>query len=320
MRRLLLFFFCLLALGFIPGARSQENKDFKHFISHNMISSLLNLKCVNYFYFSRKYLGQCTSTVNSLTKIMDYYHPLLSNPGGVLFLNKLTALWENEQTHIYFSSLLESVESLHQGLLKEFNLWEFTLGFWKDKDSALEVLAVMFQDTSEDNAQLHFLEMFYSDSTSYERFFVFKKVLSFFNSSFLREQEYQIELYPKDLGYTTKQLGFSLYYFYVNTYLTLKIKENTFAKVMPLLLSSLYKFHRITNSYGRWLTSPKKIDLEKHRYSLTSLFSTYLGAHWISNQCQEMDSLESFLKKFAASPKLYLKLLFYRQTSGQESD
>ncbi len=309
-------FFFILFLGplLITGAFSQEetNTDVKHWTSHQMMKAILKNRCTQYLAWDYKAIYQCYRTANALTKKLDYYHPEIDSLNGVFFVNELTTLWRNPKVQNYLLELRENLELLQRQLLKNFDLYQFTLEYFGNKQKAVEILAVMFQDTSGLMAPLTYLE-FFGIEGDYDNY---SQVLTLLQTDKLAEFRNKLKIYPEDSKLNIESAGPTLYYFYINAHLSYLIKDFAFAKLLPATLSALYKIEKISGNWA-WFIDPTQIDYEENKYRVNAVYTAYYASHWISAELTSIEPMKIFTKKFSKSPRGYMSQLFTQLWDNQ---
>ena len=192
------------------------------------------------------------------------------------------------------------------------NLWSLALSHFGSKYKAAQVMATLFQDTS--NQRLHIGYLYLSREL--------KKTATFQNNQELLERlletismildyrpnDYQTIFYPRELK---EELNRNIYHFYVPLYLSMKLKRQRYpdkiAVMAPFMMTISYEFITYGKGADNLYSDPLIIT---RAGTLKDIFGGYCGANYgvfsnnFSRNFQEM----SFL--FSRSTALAISELF----------
>ena len=286
------------------------------------LTSLIKLRCKRYMGPSR---SQCKSVINKLMKVMDFKITTIPNEEEgkwkmkgfffIAFKEKLIKLLNLPTITLYLDTLDGFISNLSFGGDSDFNLWDFTLKFFKnDKVKANMVLAVLFQDTTYAQSHIEYIYKFKIDGNKYFRKSLETLPLILNNIAELQERDgfnYNKYFFPKEI--IDANINSSMYHFYVPRYLSYALQKqglNSFQSSWgPFFLTLTYEMITISSDKKNIIFDPARLDPEKHQYKLKDIYSAYLATFKEENKFK-LKSYDKFTNSFAVSLQEGVSSLF----------
>ena len=313
MKKVLLSIFSLL---FVYSASGQSNAapGLESADKFSLLSSLISRRCE--YYLPKAKLTACKASVSQMVTILDtdVIIPNLTSYVFVTFKNDYLQLLSSEVTSKYLTSLQIEMNDYLLGLTPNFNLWNFTLGFYKQTEMAAKTIAILFQDTS--LAKLHLLYLEKARIKGNASFVINKDLLgktidtmNFMFDYTKSRRDFQPLFYPLSLK---GKLNRAIYHFYVPMYLSMRLKNLGAPKDMAftasLLLNLTYEFITTTSDYRYLLVDPEKLDHREHAWKITDIYAGYLGSS-MGTQKIASKELQFFMNSFDVSTKSAVKAM-----------
>lgn len=233
-------------------------------ISSMALHRLVTTRCERYLPWPES--RRCDSNVWDMIDVLDMDMHILRSKDVpaynlVVFKQKLVELLRLPSTGVYLQTLAQQWQDSQRGSDHRFNLWDFTVNHLGKADSALELLAVLFQDTTLPPSHLEFLARENIPATPH-----FLSNLGHLNQLIemmaqLRETRpelYKQRVYPPQLG---GQLNSNFYHLYVPWYVAKSLQRRGLsardAAVPPFMLAATYEFITSGSDYRYLLSDPK---------------------------------------------------------------
>ncbi len=305
MKNALMFLFAVIFTLNLQAA-PQESKRVNgllRFVAHNAamrnyaLYTLIANRCNRYMnYFDQL---SCQEAVKHKIRILDYdiilsnnknllpIEPKTWNPKSFVFVafkNDFLKLLGETKTTVYLQDLQEQLSKFMTHELSDLNIWSLTLGHYKTKFKAAQVMAVLFQDTSIMKLHLAYLDR--ADIKGNTAFNANKVLLSRVINTInlvldLSEAHYQELFYPRELQ---SHLNRNIYHFYVPLYLAMALREEgfspRFAYTAPLMMTLTYEFITSANDGRYFLKDPISLDEGREQSKIRDIFGGYCGANF----------------------------------------
>lgn len=196
---------------------------------------------------------------------------------------------------------------------RPFDLFKYTLKFAKKRDTAIQWIAILFQDTTFSRVQVQYLEDLAHDglldSDELQTKEAMKEIAIMLEPKNLVKENFQtwLKLYPSIEGNDLNSyLNSSFYHFYPMALLASHLKQNYLTKkyafLIPFTLNSDYEFQTLDPDRWPWRhPAPFKLTSNldwKMRDIYTGLVASLYGA----NREDLTPSFEIFKNRFAANP------------------
>jgi len=294
MKTIILTLSLLLASSSFAQAPAKRSNGLVRFIVENAyirnlgLQSVMNARCKTYFnYFEGLY---CQEIVGYMMGHLDIDMIIPENksmwrPSAFVFTafkSDFVTILGSPQTSAF---LRKANEELSQHLAygdSDANLWELALSNYGDKYKAAQIMATLFQDTS--NQRLHIGYLYLSKSIKKTQTFLRNKELLERLLTTIgmildhREDEYQKIFYPRELK---EELNRNIYHFYVPLYLSMKLKKmrvnNKFAVMAPFMMTLSYEFITYGRGADNLYSDPLVIRREG---TVKDIFGGYCGANY----------------------------------------
>lgn len=248
---------------------------------------------VCYRYAPLRYLPFCDEISSVGASILDLH---LGPYSQTAFAHEFHELSRHQEVlSSYLSGLTEGLNLAVQ-TRQSMNLWDWTLGFFNgDANSALQMIAIMYQDVS--GFASYNVQPFIGGSD--ELMQKFDTSISLIQSARLEKAsdgQKILAVYPNFIKASSK----SLYHFYVMAYLAKsiaanKLIPNEWALLIPMELEMFYEF--VYNKNGR----------KDQKAQVRDLYLTYAGASWgLSNQEKILTEDEFSYRFEALGPRAFL--------------
>ncbi len=282
------------------------------------LNTLLTYRCGQYFDILSPVKTQlCSASAYSMIDYLDYKTVQVIENNKiyrfkVIFTNQLKSLINNPIVQKYLSSLavdLSEAMKFHE----PFDLYQYTLKYAKDRDSAILWLGILFQDTTFSRVQVQYLEDLDSNRklSHKERQIkeLMKEIAIMLEPKNLVKEDYQkwLKLYPDLKGNDLNSyLNPSFYHFYPIALMATHLRQNSWSKgyaaLLPFALNSDYEFQTLDPDNWPWRhPAPFEVtsNLEwKMRDIYTGLVASLFGA----NKESLTPAFLTFKTKFAANP------------------
>lgn len=246
----------------------------------------------------QKYLklpsNQCANALSSMTNKIDFDVKFIMNTEHfpwkmehfifLAFKKELMSTLDQEATLLYLEALKAQVDEILPNRPDYFNLWSFTLSFFKnDVDRSLQMIAILFQDIS--YAKMHLAFIASMNKRHSNIFQMNLDLLDHIIQQIITVQEYmpksfQKYFYPKEIK---AELNSGFYHFYVMGYLAKGLQKTYSTKVaknVPILLSITYEFVSNFNSVKYLVEDPKTYTQKDHTHSHKDIYAAYLGVNY----------------------------------------
>lgn len=282
------------------------------------LQSVMNARCKTYFnYFDSL---ACQETVGYMMRHLDIDMIIPSSksmwrPSSFVFAafkNDFLEILNSPTTTPFLRKANEALSQYVGQSQGEANLWDMALKYFGTKYKAAQVMATLFQDTS--NQRLHIGYLYLSTDIRKSHLFLenqelLERLLSTIGMILdHREDEYQKIFYPRELK---EELNRNIYHFYVPLYLSMKLKRirvsDKFAVIAPFMMTISYEFV----TYGRGANNLYSDPLIITRSgTLKDIFGGYCGANYGVFGNNFSRSFSELTRNFTRSTHLAIHELF----------
>lgn len=200
----------------------------------------------------------------------------------VAFKNNLIEQLSAPETTAYLKQLQIELNKYLTRETEEFNLWNNTLKFFHSTEKSAQVIATLFQDTSQSMLHVNYLERariegkhnFKQNKESLRATIeILNMVLEYQENNHLKL------LYPADMK---ESLNKNLYHFYVPYYLSMALEKSSVNKSMayvaPMLMTLTYEFITASSDYRYVYKDPETLDPSQHGWKIKDILAGHLGA------------------------------------------
>lgn len=236
MRQLILVFLFLIC-GALVNAKAplqflkeQIKSDTR--IQKKTLSLALQQRCIKYFsdldQNSAQTILECRKEVHSFINVLDI--TVIPGPATVAYATELVKLMNQVSTHY---ALMELESELQLSEAKPFQLYQTLFQLFKNDQKVVQFLAVLFQDTTQQPAHIHYLQNL-EDSKSklfLSNLTLLKKVHNMFvDLQRTRTWKKDYQIYPLSIEQSDLKISSTQYHFYVISYATLKMAKEVRSK------------------------------------------------------------------------------------------
>ena len=277
---LILFFFNTKASSFQELKLKARNSTF---LTNQAFRSGVIRRCKHYNIANR---GDCNFAGKSLIKVLDVENILIDKEFNkyqtVAFRKKLKELSQTRESGSYLYLLKNELKLVPD---VDFNLWSFTLDFFKDKNKAIEHIAILFQDilSFETAPQLIYLESIKTNPAFINEL---KVVLDLINRKIRKYSDRTSLLYPKKVWNDFDGSETNLFYhFYVISYLSNELFKETKSEELsffiPFSFNYIYELILLSWKTSEVLYDPKVFDSEEN---IKDIYMAYIAANFFLNR------------------------------------
>lgn len=293
------------------------------------LNTLLTYRCSQYFLPSSPREAQrCSLAAQSMIEHLDYRTVQVINDNKIyrfkiIFSSTLRRLIKKHSVQHYLLALaqdLKKVMKTHQS----FDLYRYTLAHAKQREVALEWLAILFQDTTFSRVQVTYLEELASQGLlSQEEIRTkenMKDIALMLDPKNLEKHKFQtwLKLYPTlQSNELSSYLNPSFYHFYPMALVASRLKSDPktarFAFLIPFALNSDYEFQTLDSERWPWKhPAPFKItpNLE---WKMRDLYTGLVGSLFGAGREDLTPAFPLFATKFAADPFMTMQNWAYRK-------
>jgi hypothetical protein len=252
-----------------------------------LIFSLIAKRCKRYLPVEDHF--DCKEAVSLMLGELDtdILFPETENavaPGSFLFvafkqllINSLSDL----KTQQYLEKINADINGYLTGEIRQFNLWNSSVQFFKSKKLAARAIAVLFQDTT--HARLH---LAYLEKAKIRTGAQFESNKNLLNQTIdqlstlmdLQDQKYIQLFYPDGVK---SPINRNFYHFYVPFFLGQQLAESgvsaRMSTIAPLLMTLTYEFVTSADDYRYVFADPETIN-KSENWKLKDIFAGYQGS------------------------------------------
>lgn len=287
-------------------------------IRNKAIEEILTHRCHRYLFYSN-IKNSCRKATQLLIEVLDNKNFLIADAfdpnqnkasiNPVSFSLELRKLSKNPKVYSYLRAINSSLPSAYEN----FNFWTLTVEYAGSFEAAIEWLAVLFQDTSQEMIQVHYLESLpeYTNNKVLQavRLELEKAIynLQIENHKVRPSQKNKRSFLPPFKTNIHENVTSGYYHFYVSSYLAIKLKEkgisDELSAFIPFLFNYLYEIFTIPDFYSAVLVEPKNIQ-EKHK--IKEIYMGYLGAKFALNPLNKTFDFKDFSILLIQDPKVLI--------------
>lgn len=282
------------------------------------LNTLLTYRCNQYYFWDQPLEFQlCSASAQMMIDSLDYKTVQVINDNKIyrfkiIFSKTLRSLVKNRTVQTYLRSLAIDLKKA-KNLRKPFDLYQYTLKYAKTKDTAIQWLAILFQDTTFSQVQVTYLEELAAQGNLNKEELQakesMKEIATLLEPKELSKQNFQgwLKLYPTLPGNNfSSYLNASFYHFYPMALLANILSKNKLTKnyafLIPFVLNSDYEFQTLDSDRWPWMhPAPFKITPSLD-WKMRDLYTGLVGSLYGANREELTPPLKSFTKSFAAYP------------------
>lgn len=292
----IILFFSLLAASSSSFAQNNESRinglirmaAESKFARNMALQSLMNTRCRTYFnYFDAL---ACQEAVGQMMAHLDIdmivpQTKSMWRPSAFVFAafkNDFLEILNTPQTANFLKAANQQLSQFMGNPSHNANLWSLALTHYGSKLKAAQVMATLFQDTS--NQRLHIGYLYLSkDLRKSQTFQANQELLERLLDTVTmildyRPDDYQTIFYPRELK---EELNRNIYHFYVPLYLSMKLKQqrytNKIAVMAPFMMTISYEFITYGKGADNLYSDPLIITRQG---TLKDIFGGYCGANY----------------------------------------
>jgi len=249
------------------------------FLTNQAFRSGVIRRCKHYKIAKRH---DCNTAGENLMETLDIENILVDKDFNkyqtVTFRKKLKELSNKTESGSYLYILKNELKLIPDAT---FNLWDFTLGFFKNKNKAIEHIAILFQDilSFETAPQLIYLESIKANPAFINELRV---VLDLINQKIRKYSDRTSFLYPEKIWNDFDGSETNLFYhFYVISYLSNKLFEETKSEELsffiPFSFNYIYELILLSWKTSEVFYDPKVFDSEEN---IKDIYMAYIAANF----------------------------------------
>jgi hypothetical protein len=308
-----IFLALILTLSFTTSAFSQV------MTTRFGLQMVIKDRCGRYLKSADKDL--CKKSVDAILEELDFDVKILDEASKsfvfMAFQKNLVKILSQSQTHDFLKGYqAELTKYLLNHTLSPVNLWDYSVKFYSSEEKALEVIAALFQDTSERKLHLAYIH----GTRDYQ------------NESFQKNADYlglvidtmdQVQksgngeidgllFYPK--GFQENR-NVNMYHFYIPAYLTSRLMKMNrgarSARLGPLMMSVTYEFVTAGKDKEFLFDDPQKIDgsTAAGLWKITDIYGGYSGGLFGLKLPSQVKDFQSVKTSFTRSSQAGMELL-----------
>ncbi len=287
------------------------------------LNTLLTYRCGQYFYPLHPMKAQmCSASASSMIDFMDYKTVQVIEDNKIyrfkiIFTNKLKSLINKPEVYNYLSLLATDLEQAMK-FREPFDLYQYTLKFAKDRDTAILWLAILFQDTTFSRVQVTYLEELEAkgklSAKEKEVKELMKEIAIMLEPKKLAREGFQtwLKLYPKIKGNDfNTYFNSSFYHFYPIALMASHLRQNAFTKryafLVPFILNSDYEFQTLDSKNWPWRHPAPFTITSNLEWKMTDLYTGLAASLYGAKKETLTPSFTSFKTQFAANPYKTMK-------------
>jgi hypothetical protein len=313
--------------SFLKGENSSLGSRFIKLLAENratrsyILHKALNTRCERYNWFFEE--PQCSLALWKMIGTLDFDLKIAQagrdgqgnwRPEGFVFVafkTKFIRLLNQQNTAHYLESLLSKMIQWKMNPTGvSFNLWDFTLAYAKSTSRAVELISVLFQDTSISQSHLEYIAF---EKVTGNQFFnrnvelLSSAIMYMDEIAFESDSQFKQMLYPRSLK---TLFNSNPYHFYVPFHLTTLMTKDGFSKRYSIMASTMltvtYEMITLKDDMSYVYFDPNRLN---NTYKVRDIFSGFTGARWGAGHRNIVPSYQSLERAFGKSTKDAMALL-----------
>lgn len=267
------------------------------------LTSFLTYKCANYLGVTKSV--QCAKNVSLMVKTMDLGVSPKEDGSDVqeevIFKADLEKQIQSAETTKFLKTIKTNLErKVDSG--ESFLLWDEVMALSSNKSElAIERLAVLFQDASEDPRHIAYLKKKKLGGLSRQNILLLDEILSYFSLEALKQLS-NVKVYPMEFNGLFNN---TFYHFYTMAYLSKQLvdekMDDHLAFFLPFIFNTQYEFKGLD---GWPLKDPKQ---KLSNFKLKEIYAGYMGALVGTKQSSDAQSLKDFSGSINAGAYNFIK-------------
>jgi hypothetical protein len=290
----------------------------KQVFAKTCLTTLLSYRCSQYYYPFLPHKSQlCSASAGSMINYMDFKTVQVIEDNKIyrfkiIFSNKLKKLINTPLVQKYLSSLaidLKRAMTYHQ----PFDLYNYTLKFAQNRDTAILWLGILFQDTTFSRVQVQYLEDLDASGklTPIERQIKkrMKEIAIMLEPKNLERENYRawLKLYPSLNGIDLNAfLNPTFYHFYPIALMATHLKNGFWTKdyafLVPFALNSDYEFQTLDPENWPWRHPDPFQITAKLEWKMRDIYTGLVASLFGAQKETLTPSYEAFSQRFSANP------------------
>lgn len=310
-----------LVLGSFPAFAGWGSSDTlsstcqNHRLSRACMVGLIVARCGSYTgKFGR--MRRCTQLAVKASEYFDFQKSSAENEDEwVAYRTELVSLMRQPRIHVYLESVRDKLAEGYQFRAK-FNLWNHSVAYFNgNTSSALQALAVLFQDTL-DQAMTTWLDEHPEVGVTKDAIDLLEETAGYLSPELIYEEGALawLDLYPVLSGSAQSVFNPLQYHFYPIAYLAKKLSRITpyfdMAFFIPFMINMSYEF-RDMGGAGWPLRDPETIAASE---DLTDSFMGYRAALWGAGYAGIPFGFQTFSSALRRDTRWFIESLYFRYT------